>query len=113
MTESDADRRVIETDAESYNATLVRREDLTDELASFWVKFDGPATPFEPGQYMTTGVVADGRMLQRPYSVASGPSSADTEGYEFFVRHVPIIRFTTALWRLPIGHRLRMIGPKG
>jgi ferredoxin--NADP+ reductase len=107
------DTRVIERDAESYNATLVRREDLTDELAYFWVKMDGPAIPFEPGQYMTTGVMTEGRILQRPYSVASPPSVADTEGYEFFVRHVPIVRFTTALWRLPVGHRMRIIGPKG
>jgi ferredoxin--NADP+ reductase len=26
---------------------------------------------------------------------------------------VPILRFTTLLWRLPIGHGMRMIGPKG
>jgi ferredoxin--NADP+ reductase len=107
------DTRVIEPAAESYNATLVRREDLTHDLAYFWVRFDGPATPFEAGQYMTTGVVTDGKMLQRPYSVASPPSVADSEGYEFFVRHVPVIRFTTALWRLSVGHRMRMIGPKG
>jgi ferredoxin/flavodoxin---NADP+ reductase len=113
VTEPDFDQRVIEPDTEAYNATLVRREDLTHDLAYFWVRFDGAATPFEPGQYMTTGVVTDGRMLQRPYSVASGPSTSETEGYEFFVRHVPIIRFTTALWRLPVGHRMRMIGPKG
>ena len=47
---------------------------------------------------MTTGVLADGKMLQRPYSVASPPSVADSEGYEFFVRLVPIKRFTEALW---------------
>ena len=29
------------------------------------------------------------------------------------MRLVPILRFTTLLWRLPIGHRMRMIGPKG
>ncbi len=107
------DTRVIEPDADVYNATLVRRVDLTDDLASFWVRFDGDPTPFESGQYMTTGVITDGKMLQRPYSVASAPSVAGTEGYEFFVRLVPIIRFTTAMWRLPIGHRMRMIGPKG
>jgi ferredoxin--NADP+ reductase len=113
VTEPDHDTRVIEPQAEGYNATLVRRDELTHDLAYFWVKFDGPATPFKPGQYMTTGVMTEGRMLQRPYSVASGPSTANTEGYELFVRHVPIIRFTTALWRLPVGHRMRMIGPKG
>src|SRR3990170_473442 len=107
------DTRVIDPDAPVYNATLVRREDQTDELAYFWVRFDGEPTPFQPGQYMTTGVVVDGKLLQRPYSVASPPQASGTDGYEFYVRVVPVIRFTTALWRLPLGHRMRMIGPKG
>ena len=41
------------------------------------------------------------------------PTVSDTQGYELFVRHVPVVRFTTALWRLPVGQRMRMIGPKG
>jgi ferredoxin--NADP+ reductase len=109
----DEDNRVIEPSADVYNATLVRREDLTTDLAYFWVRLDGDPIPFEPGQYMTTGVIADGKLLQRPYSVSSGPSTSATEGYELFVRHVPILRFTTALWRLEVGHRMRLIGPKG
>ena len=80
MIQSDDDTRVIEPDAEAYNASLVKRVDLTDDLAYFWVKFDGEATPFESGQYMTTGVLTDGKMLQRPYSVASPPSVANSEG---------------------------------
>ena len=113
MIDHDQDERVIEPDADVYNATLVRRVDLTADLGYFWVRMDGDATPFEAGQYMTTGVMTDGRILQRPYSVASAPSVANTEGYEIFVRLVPINRFTTALWRLPVGHRMRVIGPKG
>ena len=113
MTHHAEDRRVIAADAEQYNATLIRRVDQTGDLAYFWVRFDGDATPFEPGQYMTTGVFADGKLLQRPYSVASAPSVAGEEGYELYVKLVPVIRFTTALWRLPIGHRMRIIGPKG
>jgi ferredoxin--NADP+ reductase len=62
---------------------------------------------------MTIGVYADGRLVQRPYSVASAPREAGTDGYEFYVRLVPILRFTSLLWRLPIGHEMRMIGPKG
>jgi ferredoxin--NADP+ reductase len=62
---------------------------------------------------MTIGVFADGKLWQRPYSVASAPRDAGDGGYEFYVRLVPLVRFTTLLWRLPVGHGMRMIGPKG
>jgi ferredoxin--NADP+ reductase len=108
------DPRTIEPVAEQYNARLVRRVDQTDDLAYFWVKFDGQEpVRFEPGQYLTIGVFADGKLVQRPYSVASAPGEAADGGYEFYVRLVPILRFTTLLWRLEIGHEMRMIGPKG
>ena len=113
MTDLVPDERILEPDALQYNATLVRRVDHSDDLAYFWVKFDGEPVPFEPGQYMTIGVVADGKMWQRPYSVASAPVESGDGGYEFYVRLVPIVRFTTLLWRLPIGHGMRMMGPKG
>jgi len=113
MTEHLEDTRVIHEEAPQYNATLVRRVDHSADLASFWLKLDDPAPRFESGQYMTIGVFADDRLWQRPYSVASAPSVADTEGFEFYVRHVPIIRFTTLLWRLRPGTRMRMTGPKG
>ena len=61
------DTRVIAEDAPQYNATLVRREDHSAELASFWVKLDGDPVPFEAGQYLTAGVFADGKLWQRPY----------------------------------------------
>jgi phenol hydroxylase P5 protein len=99
--------------APQYNATLVRREDLTAALAHVWVRLDGDPIAFEPGQYLTIGVVVDGRVVQRPYSVASAPAAAAKDGYEFFVRLVPGGAFTPLLWRLPMGHRLRLIGPKG
>ena len=113
MTEIPVDMRVISEDAPQYNATLIRREDHSAELASFWVRLDGDAVPFEAGQYMTAGVFADGKLWQRPYSVASAPAVAGTEGYELYVRLVPVIRFTTLLWRLREGARMRLIGPKG
>jgi ferredoxin--NADP+ reductase len=103
----------IDPAAPVYNARLVRREDATDSLASFWVRFDGEPTPFEPGQYMTIGVMVDGKLLQRPYSVASPPARAADDGYEFYVRQVHGGTFTPILWQLPVGHGMRMIGPKG
>jgi ferredoxin--NADP+ reductase len=113
MTELAADPRVIDAEAAVYNARLVRREDETDSLAYFWVRFDGDPTPFEPGQYMTIGVMVDGKIVQRPYSVASPPIAAGIDGYEFYVRLVQGGTFTPLLWRMPIGQGMRMIGPKG
>jgi len=113
MIDIQEDARLIASEHETYNARLIKRVDHTDDLATFWVKFDGDPTHFDPGQYMTIGVYADEKIVQRPYSVASPPEVADTEGYEFYVRLVPILRFTTLLWRLPVGHGMRMIGPKG
>ena len=103
----------IDPAAPQYNARLVRREDETESLAYFWVRFDGEPTPFEPGQYMTIGVMVDGKIVQRPYSVASPPARAGEDGYEFYVRRVQGGTFTTLLFDLPVGHGMRMIGPKG
>ena len=105
---------------ERYNASLIRREDAHESLATFWVKLDGDPTPFESGQYMTIGVFTEDastptgvRIVQRPYSVASDPAVAGSEGYEMYVRLVDGGAFTPLLWQLPVGHRMRMIGPKG
>jgi ferredoxin-NADP reductase len=109
----DAAPGVVATDDERYNAALTSRVDQHESLGYFWVKFDGDPTPFEPGQYMTIGVFVDGRIVQRPYSVASPPREAGTTGYEFYLRRVQGGTFTPILWDLPVGHRMRMIGPKG
>lgn len=109
----DAPSGVIAPDDERYNAALIDRVDQHDSLGYFWVRFDGEPTPFESGQYMTIGVFVDGRIVQRPYSVASPPHHAGTTGYEFYLRLVQGGTFTPVLWDLPVGHRMRMIGPKG
>jgi ferredoxin--NADP+ reductase len=108
-----AGAREIDPAAPQYNATLVARDDQHESLAYFRVRFDGDPTSFEAGQYMTIGVFADGRIVQRPYSVASDPAVAGSDGYEMYVRLVNGGQFTPLLWQLPVGHRMRMIGPKG
>ena len=113
MTDLALPQRVIDPAAPQYNATLVRREDANESLAYFWVRFDGDPTPFETGQYMTIGVMVDGKIVQRPYSVASASAVAGTDGYEFYIRLVQGGTFTPLLWELPVGHGMRMIGPKG
>jgi ferredoxin-NADP reductase len=116
----ETDERVILPEAPQYNAALVARTDETESLGYFVVRFDGDATPFESGQYMTIGVFVEDattptgtRIIQRPYSIASDPAVAGSDGYEMYIRLVHGGLFTPLLWRLPVGHRMRMIGPKG
>jgi ferredoxin-NADP reductase len=113
MTDLVVDERPIAAESDHYNAVLTRRGDLTDALAFFWVNYTGDPVDFAPGQYLTIGVEVNGKIVQRPYSVASSPLDAGTEGYEFYVRLVEGGVFTPLLWRMEPGQQMRMIGPKG
>lgn len=93
------------------NATLVARVDWTRALATLTVRPDGGPPTFEPGQYFALGLVVDGRLLQRPYSTATGPGSGGD--LEFLVRLVERGAFTPRLWALEPGARLRIGRPKG
>jgi ferredoxin-NADP reductase len=106
------EERPIAPESVHYNARLTRRVDLTDSLGFFWVSYDGEPLEFEPGQYLTIGVESNGKLIQRPYSVASSPREKD-DGYEFYVRLVNGGLFTPLLWRLEEGHGMSMRGPKG
>ncbi|HUG47164.1 MAG TPA: FAD-binding oxidoreductase [Candidatus Limnocylindria bacterium] len=112
MTDVAADERPIAAESAHYNAHVSRRVDLTESLAFFWVKYDGEPVHFEPGQYLTIGVESSGKLIQRPYSVASSPREMD-DGYEYYVRLVTGGMFTPLLWRLDVGQGMSMKGPKG
>jgi len=111
MTDLALEERPIAPDSVHYNAELTRRIELTDSLGFFWVSADEPLD-FEPGQYLTIGVESNGKLIQRPYSVASTPREM-ADGYEFYVRLVEGGLFTPLLWRLPVGHGMSIRGPKG
>jgi ferredoxin/flavodoxin---NADP+ reductase len=83
-------------------ATIAERIDLTAELAVFRI---APASKldFLPGQFASLGVEEDGRILQRPYSMAS---AAHEPLLEFFLELVPGGRLTPRLWELRAGDRL-------
>ncbi|MFZ9217906.1 MAG: hypothetical protein EBX81_01475 [bacterium] len=99
-------------DDPAYNATLAARIDDTDTLARVWIKPDGVPTPFEPGQYVTIGVKVGEKFVQRPYSVASSARALEG-GYELYLRLVRGGAFTPLAFSLPVGHRLRVLAPKG
>jgi ferredoxin--NADP+ reductase len=106
------DGRVISPASPFYNARLTRRLDLSDSLGIFWVALEGAPLSFEPGQYFTIGVDVGGRLVQRPYSVASSPRELE-DGYELYVRLVPEGAFTPLLWLLPEDAPMHLKGPKG
>lgn len=112
MTDLATDDRPIAPESAHYNAHVSRRVDLTESLAFFWVKYNGEAVHFEPGQYLTIGVESNGKLIQRPYSIASSAREID-DGYEYYIRLVTGGMFTPLLWRLSEGHGMSMKGPKG
>ena len=112
MTDVATDERPIAAESAHYNAHVSRRVDLTESLAFVWVEFNEQPVSFEAGQYLTIGVESNGKLVQRPYSVASSPREMD-EGYEYYVRLVTGGMFTPLLWRLDVGQGMSMKGPKG
>lgn len=62
-------------------ATIVRREDFTEDLFVLWLDPQVEFT-FKPGQYITIGA----RGVERPYSVASAPHEPLIE---LFIERVP------------------------
>ncbi len=88
--------------AEHYPAELIERRDVTASLAVFrFLPVEQPT--FIAGQYATIGVVADGNIIERPYSVVSSPGE---RLLEFFVELVPGGDLTPKLWELKVGSRI-------
>jgi ferredoxin-NADP reductase len=112
MSDVVADDRPIAAESPLYNAVLTKREDLTPSLALFWVAYQDQPVAFEPGQYLTIGVESGGKLIQRPYSIASSPR-VQGDGAEMYIRLVDGGLFTPLLWRLQPGHPMSMKGPKG
>lgn len=80
-------------------AVVVSRRDVSSGL---WIVRLRPdhRIPFTPGQYLTVSLPDSGRLIERPYSVASSP--ADPE-LEFFLELVPGGRLTPHLYDVPAG----------
>jgi ferredoxin--NADP+ reductase len=87
-------------DTEKYaTATIVSRRDLATDL---WVVRIRPdiELPFRPGQYVTLGLELDGRIVERPYSIASDPAEGEIE---LFIERVPEGELSAPLHDLPLG----------
>jgi ferredoxin--NADP+ reductase len=98
------------SNAGHHRAELIERRDVTPRLAVF--RFHPAEQPsFTAGQYATIGVVVDGNMIERPYSIVSSPYEPFLE---FFVELVPGGDLTPKLWELELGSciliRRRIVG---
>ncbi len=102
-----------------YNATLLKREDIHEELALFHVALDGQTIPeFEPGQYTTLGLIQKDeqgkpvigkrgpKLLRRAYSIASAPR--DNQHLTFYIVRVEDGSLTPKLWDLEDGDPIFM-----
>jgi len=88
--------------AEHYPAELIERTDVSASLVVF--RFLAAEQPsFTAGQYATIGVMADGDVIERPYSIVSSPGE---KLLEFFVELVPGGDLTPKLWELKLGSRI-------
>lgn len=80
-------------------AVVTSRRDVSSDL---WVVRLRPEErlTFAPGQYVTVGLPHGGKLIERPYSVASSP---DEEHLEFFLELVPGGHLTPHLYDVPAG----------
>ena len=99
-----------------YNATLIERVDLTDELVICKIAPDEPPAAhwFVPGQYCVLGMNdetrPEPRSVRRPMTIVSAPEAGGP--LEFYIRYVPSpaseTPLTHLLWPLSAGDRLYM-----
>lgn len=92
------DARMFDTDKYA-TATIMSRRDLAADL---WVVRVRPDVelPFRPGQYVTLGLELDGRIIERPYSIASDPAEPEIE---LFIERVPDGELSAPLHGLATG----------
>lgn len=85
-------------------ATVVSRREITGEL---WVVRIRPEEriSFTSGQYVTIGLPASPKLVERPYSVASSPRE---EELEFFLELVPHGQLTPQLYQVAVGGQVYM-----
>ncbi len=95
----------------SENATIAQRHDFTESMVHLGLDLDAPLAAFKPGQYVSLGVPAGEKLVQRPYSIVSWDEP--TSRLELFIRRAPDGALTTRLWELGVGARVKVGQPKG
>jgi ferredoxin--NADP+ reductase len=87
-----------------WQAEIIERRDFSHDLWAIRLKTEDKLK-FQPGQYVTLGVVEDNKVVERPYSIVSSPYE-DT--LELFLELVPEGDLTPRLHKLKAGAPLVM-----
>jgi ferredoxin--NADP+ reductase len=96
--------------AKHLTGVVTERRAITDELRIVRVRVEGQIA-FVPGQYVTVGLPIGGKLIERPYSVASDPREPELE---FFLEAVPGGKLSPHLSEVPVGgHVFVRPAPKG
>lgn len=83
-------------------AVITERRDLSPDLWVVRLQAEQKLS-FQAGQYATFGVVEDGVVVERPYSIVSSPYE---DALEFFIELVPEGELTPRLHKLATGAEL-------
>jgi len=84
------------------SAVIASRRDLAPDLWILRLRSDQPLL-FRPGQFATLGILDGGKMIERPYSIASSPRETELE---FFLELVPGGELSRRLHPLGVGDRV-------
>lgn len=89
--------------AKFISGRIAERLEVSDDLAVFRIEPEAEVT-FIPGQFATLGLQgAEGKLVERAYSIASSPFEKQLE---FFIELVPEGRFTPSLFQLNTGEHV-------
>ena len=103
-------RQMIISDEKYFRARITKRVDFGPDLWMFRIRTGGEFN-FVPGQYATLAVEHEGKLIPRPYSIASSPSEDEVE---FFFELVPNGALTPLLHKMQVGDEVLMRKiPKG
>lgn len=85
--------------AKHLTAVVTSRREVSSDLWIVRIRPEEPI-PFKAGQYVTIGLPASERMIERPYSIASSPRDPELE---FFIELVREGALTPHLYNVPVG----------
>ena len=95
-----------------YNAVLERIIEHTTDTRSLFLRLPaGQSLAFKPGQFLSFALPIAGKVLTRPYSIASDPDNESL--LEICFNIVPGGLGSSYLWRRVVGDVLQFTGPWG